>query len=73
MAVRELTGKEVADALTAALPDVVEGFDEGAAWVRPARINSAATFLRDDPPWIFSSSIPSAQWIMSSTLTWCFT
>ena len=65
MAVRELTGKEVADALTAALPDVVEGFDEGAAWVRPARINSAAMFLRDDPAldFQFLNSISAVDYV----------
>ena len=49
MAIRDISGAELAEALSQVFPDVVEFCDESAAWIRPTRINTVASFLRDDP------------------------
>ena len=65
MAVREFSGKELSDALNRAFPDVVERFDETAAWIRPSRIGSVATFLRDEPSldFQFLNSISAVDYV----------
>ena len=64
-AMREFTGKELADALEQAFPDVVEDSDEAAVWVRPSRVSSIAQFLRDDPAldFQFLNSISAVDYV----------
>ena len=65
MALREVTGQELADALSGALPGTVQGFDEGVVWVRPARVNAVAEYLRDDPAhdFQFLNSISAVDYV----------
>ena len=65
MAIRELSGAELSAALNQAFPDVVESFDDTAAWVPPSRINTIAAFLRDEPSldFQFLSSISAVDFV----------
>ena len=65
MALREVTGQELADALSGALPGTVQGFDEGVVWVRPARVHAVAEYLRDDPDhdFQFLNSISAVDYV----------
>ena len=49
MALPELTGQELSEKLTAALPDAVAGYDAAAVWVHPDQLAAAAALLKDDP------------------------
>ena len=49
MAVRALTGGEVAERLEEALPSSVERWDDKAVWVKPSYVAEVARFLQDDP------------------------
>ena len=49
MAVQSLPGSELAERLQSAVPNSVEEWNSLAVWVRPARIEEIARFLRDDP------------------------
>lgn len=48
MAVRALTGEELAERLTQAVQDSVDWWEDGAVWVQPSRVDDVARFLRDD-------------------------
>jgi NADH:ubiquinone oxidoreductase subunit C len=62
---RELTGADLAAALTAKLPEAVEGHDENAVWVRSSQIAAVATLMRDDPSldFQFLNSISAVDFI----------
>ena len=62
---RELTGADLAAALTAKLPEAVEGHDEHAVWVRSSQIAAVATLMRDDPSldFQFLNSISAVDFI----------
>ena len=49
MAVKHVTGPELSELLSAALPEAVAGYDETAVWVHPAQIDAVAARLKDDP------------------------
>ena len=49
MIISRLTGKELADRLEEALPNVVEGWDPTAIWVKPDHVVQVAHFLLSDP------------------------
>ena len=49
MIISRLTGKELADRLEEALPNVVEGWDSTAIWVKPNHMVQVAHFLFSDP------------------------
>ena len=49
MALRALSGEELAAAVNQEIPGAAVDFDEVSAWVRPNRINSVAAFLKDSP------------------------
>jgi NADH/F420H2 dehydrogenase subunit C len=65
MALREVLGEELADALNAALPGAVQGFDEAVVWVQPFRVSAVAEYLRDDPSqdFQFLNSISAVDYI----------
>ncbi len=65
MAVRALTGQEVAQRLEAVLPGAVERWEGEAAWVRPEQIAAACQVLRDDPEldFRFLSSLSAVDFI----------
>ncbi|MSQ06347.1 MAG: NADH-quinone oxidoreductase subunit C [Dehalococcoidia bacterium] len=65
MAVRALTGQEVAQRLEAALPDAVERWEPEVVWVHPGQISTACRFLRDDPEldFRFLSSLSAVDFI----------
>ena len=52
-------------ALTAKLPEAVEGHDENAVWVRSSQIAAVAALMRDDPSldFQFLNSISSVDFI----------
>ena len=52
-------------ALTAKLPEAVEGHDENAVWVRSSQIAAVATLMRDDPSldFQFLNSISAVDFI----------
>ena len=52
-------------ALTAKLPEAVEGHDENAVWVRSSQIASVAALMRDDPSldFQFLNSISAVDFI----------
>ena len=52
-------------ALTAKLPEAVEGHDENAVWVRSSQIFAVATLMRDDPSldFQFLNSISAVDFI----------
>ena len=62
---RELTGADLSAALTAKLPEAVEGHDENAVWVRSSQIAAVATLMRDDPSldFQFLNSISAVDFI----------
>jgi NADH/F420H2 dehydrogenase subunit C len=64
MAVRALGGRELAERLAAA-PGAVEEWSGDSVWVRPARIEEAARFLRDEPEldFQFLNSISAVDFI----------
>ena len=49
MIISRLTGKELADRLEEALPNVVEEWDSTAIWVKPNHMVQVAHFLFSDP------------------------
>ena len=49
MPISNLAGKELAERLQAALPNVVEEWDEAAVWVKPDHIAQIAHFLTVEP------------------------
>ena len=65
MAVLAVSGRELSEAIEQAFPDVVEGFDDSAVWIRPARVGTVAAFLRDDPglDFRFLSSISAVDYV----------
>ena len=48
MAVRALTGQELADRLDQGVKDSVDRWEDDAVWVQPSRVDDVAVFLRDD-------------------------
>ena len=48
MAVRALTGQELADRLNQGVQDSVDRWEDDAVWVQPSRVDDVAHFLRDD-------------------------
>ena len=62
---RELNGADLSAALTAKLPEAVEGHDENAVWVRSSQIAAVATLMRDDPSldFQFLNSISAVDFI----------
>lgn len=65
MALREVSGQELADALNGALPGTVQGFDEEVVWVQPSRVHAVAEYLRDDPShdFQFLNSISAVDYV----------
>ena len=65
MAMREITGRELADAVGQTFPDAVEASDESTVWIRPSRVRSIAQFLRDDPAldFQFLNSISAVDYV----------
>ncbi len=65
MALREVSGHELADALNGALPGTVQGFDEEVVWVQPSRVHAVAEYLRDDPShdFQFLNSISAVDYV----------
>ena len=65
MAVQALGGRELAERLSAAAPGAVEEWSGDSVWVRPARIEEAARFLRDEPEldFQFLNSISAVDFI----------
>ncbi|MCY4366959.1 MAG: NADH-quinone oxidoreductase subunit C [Chloroflexi bacterium] len=49
MALRAVSGEDLAAAVNQEFPGAVVDFDEVSAWVRPTRINAVAGFLKDSP------------------------
>ena len=48
MAVRALTGQELAERLNHGVRDSVDRWEDDAVWVQPSRVDDVAHFLRDD-------------------------
>ena len=48
MAVRALTGLELAERLNQGVQDSVDRWEDDAVWVQPSRVDDVAHFLRDD-------------------------
>ena len=48
MAVRALTGQELAERLDQGVKDSVDRWEDDAVWVQPSRVDDVAVFLRDD-------------------------
>jgi len=48
MAVRALTGQELAERLNQGVQDSVDRWEDDAVWVQPSRVDDVALFLRDD-------------------------
>jgi len=48
MAVRALTGQELAERLNQGVKDSVDRWEDDAVWVQPSRVDDVALFLRDD-------------------------
>ena len=48
MAVRALTGQELAERLNQGVQDSVDRWEDDAVWVQPPRVDDVARFLRDD-------------------------
>lgn len=48
MAVRALTGQELAERLDQGVKDSVDRWEDDAVWVQPSRVDDVALFLRDD-------------------------
>ena len=48
MAVRALTGLELAERLNQGVQDSVDRWEDDAVWVQPSRVDDVALFLRDD-------------------------
>ena len=48
MAVRALTGQELAERLNQGVQDSVDRWEDDAVWVQPSRVDDVAHFLRDD-------------------------
>ena len=65
MALREVSGQELADALNGALPGTVQGFDTNVVSVQPSRVNVVAEYLRDDPShdFQFLNSISAVDYV----------
>ena len=65
MIISRLAGKELADRLEEALPNVVEGWDPTAIWVKPDHIVQVAHFLFSDPSLDFNylNSISAVDFI----------
>ena len=65
MAVQSLPGSELAERLRSAVPNSVEESNNLAVWVRPARIEEVARFLRDEPDldFQFLNSISAVDFI----------
>ena len=65
MIISRLTGKELADRLEEALPNVVEGWDSTAIWVKPNHMVQVAHFLFSDPTLDFNylNSISAVDFI----------
>ncbi|MDE2939277.1 MAG: NADH-quinone oxidoreductase subunit C [Chloroflexota bacterium] len=65
MALREVSGQDLADALNGALPGTVQGFDEEVVWVQPSRVHAVAEYLRDDPShdFQFLNSISAVDYV----------
>ena len=65
MAVQSLPGSELAERLQSAVANSVEEWNSLAVWVRPARIEDVARFLRDDPnlDFQFLNSISAVDFI----------
>ena len=65
MIISRLTGKELADRLEEALPNVVEGWDPIAIWVKPDHMVQVAHFLFSDPSLDFNylNSISAVDFI----------
>ncbi len=65
MAMREVSGEELADALDGALPGAAHGFDGNTVWVQPSRVNSVAEYLRNDPAhdFQFLNSISAVDYV----------
>ena len=49
MPISNLAGKELAERLQAALPNVVEEWDDAAVWVKPDHMAQIANFLTVEP------------------------
>ena len=49
MAVQAVAGGALAERLSAAVPDSVDRWDDGAVWVKPEHLAQAAGFLKEDP------------------------
>jgi len=65
MIISRLAGKELADRLEEALPNVVEGWDPAAIWVKPDHMVQVAHFLFSDPSLDFNylNSISAVDFI----------
>ena len=65
MALREISGEELADALNGALPGTVQGYDRAAVWIQPSRVNAVAEYLRDDESYDFQflNSISAVDYV----------
>lgn len=65
MAVESLAGPELAERLSEAIKESVKGWDSGAVWVDPPKIQEVARFLRDDPAldFQFLNSISAVDYI----------
>ena len=65
MMISRLTGNELADRLEKALPNVVEGCDTTAIWVKPNHMVQVAHFLFSDPTLDFNylNSITAVDFI----------
>ncbi len=65
MALREVSGQELADGLNSALPGTVQGFNTGVVSVQPSRVNVVAEYLRDDPSYDFQflNSISAVDYV----------
>ena len=65
MAVKSMTGKELAERMEEGVLDSVKQWDSNAVWVDPPRIQEVAWFLRDDPAldFQFLNSISAVDYI----------
>ena len=65
MPISALAGKELAERLQAALPNVVEGWDDAAVWIKPDHMAQVAHFLTAEPSldFDFLNSISAVDYI----------
>jgi NADH:ubiquinone oxidoreductase subunit C len=65
MALREVSGEELAEALDGSLPGAAQGFDGNTVWVYPTRVNAVAEYLRSDPAldFQFLNSISAVDYV----------